>query len=70
MVRNFDIQERFRQPPVSLKLRRARMNSFGHVEKMGEDRQMKRVMRGYAGKRAKRKIKDEMEMCDTKIPRN
>ena len=45
MVRNVDIRERLRQPPVSLKLRRARMKWFGHVERMGEERQVKRVMR-------------------------
>ena len=44
MVRNVDIRERLRQPPVSLKLRRARMKWFGHVERMGEERQVKRVM--------------------------
>ena len=45
MVRNVDIRERLRQPPVSLKLRRARMKWFGHVERMGEEREVKRVMR-------------------------
>ena len=43
-VRNVDIRERLCQPPVSLKLRRARMRWFGHVERMGDERQVKRVM--------------------------
>ena len=30
---------------ISLKLRRARMKWFGHVEKMGEERQVKKVLR-------------------------
>ena len=32
------------QPPVSLKLRRARMKWFGHVQRMGDERQVKRIM--------------------------
>ena len=43
-VRNVDIREMLCQVPVSLKLRRARMKWFGHVERMGEDRQVKRIM--------------------------
>ena len=43
-VRNADIRERLRQPPVSLKLRKARLKWFGHVERMGDERQVKRVM--------------------------
>ena len=43
-VRNEDIRERLCQPPVSVKLRRARMKWFGHVERMGEERQVKRIM--------------------------
>ena len=43
-VRNDDIRERLCQPPVSMKLRRARMKWFGHVERMGEERQVKRIM--------------------------
>ena len=43
-VRNEDIRERLSQPPVSLKLRSARMKWFGHFERMGEERQVKRIM--------------------------
>ena len=43
-VRNEDIRERLCQPPVSIKLRRARMKWFGHVERMGGERQVKRIM--------------------------
>ena len=43
-VRNVHIRERLCQPPVSLKLRRARMRWFGHVERMGDERQVKRIM--------------------------
>ena len=43
-VRNVDIRERLCQPPVSLKLRKARMRWFGHVERMGDERQVKRIM--------------------------
>ena len=43
-VRNAEIRERLRQPPVSLKLRRARLKWFGHVERMGDERQVKRIM--------------------------
>ena len=54
MVRNVDIRERLHQPPVSLKLRRARMKWFGHVERMGEERQVKRVMRAeISGRRTR-----------------
>ena len=43
-VRNADIRDMLCQVPVSLKLRRARMKWFGHVERMGEERQVKRIM--------------------------
>ena len=43
-VRNSAIRERLSQPPVSLKLRRARMKWFGHVERMGDGRQVKKIM--------------------------
>ena len=43
-VRNVDIKERSRQPPVSLKLRRTRLKCFGHVQRMGEERQVKLIM--------------------------
>ena len=43
-VRNIDIRERLCQSPVSLKLRRARMKWFGHVEKTGDERQLRRIM--------------------------
>ena len=43
-VRNAEIRERLRQPPVSLKLRRARLKWFGHVERMGDERQVKIIM--------------------------
>ena len=42
-VRNTDIRERLCQPPVSLKLRRARLKWFGHVERMGDERQVRRI---------------------------
>ena len=32
------------QPPVSTKLRIARMEGLGHIDKMGEERQVKRIM--------------------------
>jgi len=44
-VRNTVIRDMLCQAPVSLKLRRARMKWFGHVERMGEERQVKRIMR-------------------------
>ena len=51
-VRNADIREMLGQAPVSLKLRNARMKWFGHVERMGEDRQVKRIMQaGMQGRR-------------------
>ena len=37
-VRNVDIREMLDQPPVSLKLKKARMKWFGHVERMGGER--------------------------------
>ena len=43
-VRTEEIRERLCQPPVSLKLRSARMKWFGHVERMGDERQVKRFM--------------------------
>ena len=42
-VRNADIRARLGQPPVSMKLRKARLKWFGHVERMGEERQVKRI---------------------------
>jgi hypothetical protein len=42
-VRNVDIRERLRQPPVSLKLRKARLKWFGHAQRMMEDRPPKRL---------------------------
>ena len=42
-VRNVEIREMLSQPPVSLKLRRARMKWFGHLERMSDDRQVKRI---------------------------
>ena len=44
-IRNDDIRGRLCQPPVSLKLRKARLKWFGHMERMGEERQVKRIMR-------------------------
>ena len=44
-VRNVDIRERLEQPPVSLKLRSARTKWLGHVERMGEERQVKRLLK-------------------------
>ena len=43
-MRNDDIRERLCQTPVSLKLRKARLKWFGHMERMGEERQVKRIM--------------------------
>ena len=43
-VRNSDIRERLCQLPFSQKLRRARMKWFGHVERMGDERQVKKIM--------------------------
>ena len=42
-VKSHDIKERLCQPLVSVKLRRARLKCFGHVERMVEKVQMKRV---------------------------
>ena len=42
-VRNVDIREMLSQPPVSLKLRKARMKWFGHLERMSDERQVKRI---------------------------
>ena len=42
-VRNVDIREMLSQPPVSLKLRRARLKWFGHLERMSDERQVKRI---------------------------
>ena len=44
-IRNDDIRDRLCQTPVSLKLRKARLKWFGHMERMGEERQLKRIMR-------------------------
>ena len=43
-MRNSEITEMLGQPPVSLKLRKARMKFSGHAERMNEERQVKRVM--------------------------
>jgi len=43
-VRNVGVRERLHQPPVYLKLKRPRMKWFGYVERMGEERQVKRIM--------------------------
>ena len=43
-MRNIDTRERLCQSPVSLKLRRARMKWFGHVNKTGGERQLRRIM--------------------------
>ena len=43
-VRNDDIGERLCQPSVSTNLRKARLKWFGYAERMGEDKQVKRVM--------------------------
>ena len=42
-MRNIDIRERLCQSPVSLKLRRTILKSFGHVERMGDERQVRRI---------------------------
>ena len=44
-VRNTDIREKLDQPPGSLKLIKARMKWFGHVERINEQRQVKRIMK-------------------------
>ena len=41
---NAVIRERLCQPLVSLKLRRARMKWLGHVERMGDERQVKKIL--------------------------
>ena len=43
-VKNADIKEMLGQPSVLLKLREARMIWFGHVEKMDEAMQVKRII--------------------------
>ena len=42
-IRSDDIRVRLEQQPVSLKLRSARMMWLRLVEKMGEERQLKRI---------------------------
>ena len=42
-VRNIDIREGLCQSPVSLELRRTRLKWFGHVERMGDERQVRRI---------------------------
>ena len=42
--RNADISDMLRMTLVSLKLRGGRMKWFGHLERMGEERQVKRIM--------------------------
>ena len=54
MVRNVDIRDRLRQPPVSLLFRRARVKWFGYVKRTGEERQVKRIMRAGKRKRGQR----------------
>ena len=43
-VSNVDIRESLCQPPVSLKLRCARLKWFDHVERMGDERQVKKIV--------------------------
>ena len=43
-MRNADTRERLCQTPVSIKLRKARLKWFGHMEIMVEERQVKRIM--------------------------
>ena len=43
-VRNAEIRKRLRQPALSIKLSKARLKWFGHVERMGDERQVKRIM--------------------------
>ena len=43
-VRNIGIREQLCQSPVSLKLRRPRLKWFDHVEKMGDERQVRVIM--------------------------
>ena len=44
LVRNEDIRERLCQAPVSINLRRTRLKWFRQVERMGGERQVKRIM--------------------------
>ena len=44
-VRIDDIRARLEQLPVSLKLRSAKMKWLGHGERMGEERQVKRIIK-------------------------
>ena len=41
-IRNEEIRGRLCRRPVSLKLGKAMLKLFGHVERMGEERQVKR----------------------------
>ena len=41
---NIDVRESLCQSPGSLKLKRARLKWFGHVERMGDERQVKKIM--------------------------
>ena len=50
-ARNDDIRERLCQTPVFMKLRKARLNWFGHVERMGGERQVKKVLNAEMGGR-------------------
>ena len=43
-MRKIDVRERLCQSPVSLKLRRAKMKWLGHFERMGNRRQVRRIM--------------------------
>ena len=44
-VRNIDLRKRLCQSPVSLELRCARLKWFGHVERIGDERQVRRIMK-------------------------
>ena len=47
------MKARLDQPPVSRKLKSSRMKWFGHVERMGEERQVKGIFKAeMQGKRS------------------
>jgi hypothetical protein len=51
-VRNEEIRRMTEQAPVTLRMKRTRLKWFGHVERMGEERQVKRIWKALmAGRR-------------------
>ena len=45
LIRNDDIRAKLEQPPVSLKLKSARMKWLGHIKRMGEQMQVKKFFK-------------------------